>query len=451
MSFRYHIAFKLRAYYEQSTARQIQLHVSFNSQRLILATGCTLDYPEAWDGGSQSVLLSYKGKRGATSLSINTELRKQKEQMELACQYFAVNDIVPSPAQLSEKYYERLGIKKSKKEVVKTVRAKSGKFFDVYQAFIDECGEKNAWTEATYEKMAALKVDLLAFRKDVSFEDLDEAGLTDFVCYLRDRKILHTPRKKKEDREENDKESTIGLKNSSIKKKLDFLRWFLNWATERGYNKNLAYKTFRPTLKATQKKVIYLTKEELERLKAFEIPADQSNLEAVRDVFLFCCFSGLRHSDARNLKRLDVKDDHIEITTVKTADSLSIELNSVTRAILEKYKDVPFPENRALPVLTTQAMNREIKTLCKLVGINEQIRITTYRGNQRKDEIKEKWGLVGTHTGRRTFIVTCLSLGIPPNIVMKWTGHSDYKSMKPYIDIVDSIKASEMTKLDNVL
>jgi len=32
--------------------------------------------------------------------------------------------------------------------------------------------------------------------------------------------------------------------------------------------------------------------------------------------------------------------------------------------------------------------------------------------------------------------------------VMKWTGHSDYKAMKPYIDIVDSIKASEMTKLD---
>ena len=31
---------------------------------------------------------------------------------------------------------------------------------------------------------------------------------------------------------------------------------------------------------------------------------------------------------------------------------------------------------------------------------------------------------------------------------MKWTGHSDYKAMKPYIDIVDSIKATEMTKLN---
>ena len=62
-----------------------------------------------------------------------------------------------------------------------------------------------------------------------------------------------------------------------------------------------------------------------------------------------------------------------------------------------------------------------------------------------------KWELVGTHTGRRTFIVNALSLGITPNIVMKWTGHSDYKAMKPYIDIVDSIKASSMTKFDGLI
>ena len=31
---------------------------------------------------------------------------------------------------------------------------------------------------------------------------------------------------------------------------------------------------------------------------------------------------------------------------------------------------------------------------------------------------------------------------------MKWTGHSDYKAMKPYIDIACSIKASEMSKMN---
>ena len=66
-------------------------------------------------------------------------------------------------------------------------------------------------------------------------------------------------------------------------------------------------------------------------------------------------------------------------------------------------------------------------------------------------ELETGCQLVGTHTGRRTFIVNALSLGITPNIVMKWTGHSDYKAMKPYIDIVDSLKASSMTKFDGLI
>ena len=51
----------------------------------------------------------------------------------------------------------------------------------------------------------------------------------------------------------------------------------------------------------------------------------------------------------------------------------------------------------------------------------------------------------------RTAIVNALSLGIPPSVVMKWTGHSDYNAMKPYIDIVDSIKAESMAKYNNLL
>lgn len=90
----------------------------------------------------------------------------------------------------------------------------------------------------------------------------------------------------------------------------------------------------------------------------------------------------------------------------------------------------------------------DIKELCELAGIDEEIRITTYKGNQRIDEIRKKYELIGTHTGLRTFFVNALSRGIAPNVVMKWTGHSDYKAMKPYIDIVDSIRAREMSKMD---
>ena len=451
-----HIAFKLRPYGKQRTVYQIQLHVTYDCNRVILSTGCQVTSLEAWDPQNQWVVSGYKGPKGETDVEMNNTLRKMKDQMDTAFKYFEVNEERPTLSQVVERYHRKMdGIepqKKKDKETEKKDRPKKNPgLLDVYQMFVTECGEKNAWTIATFKKMATLKEDLLSFKKNVSFSDLDEKGLTAFVHYLREKKVLNSPRKKKGDRDKYDDEDVIGLKNSTIQKKLGFLKWFLKWATDHGYNTNLAYKTFRPTLKTTQNKVIYLSKSELERLRQLEIPVGVSSLEAVRDVFLFCCFSGLRHSDVYNLRKNDIKDDHIEVTTIKTGDSISIELNNVTREILHKYKDYPFTDNRVLPVIQNQPMNRHLKDLCKLAGINEQIRVTTYKGNQRKDEIKEKWELVGTHTGRRTFIVNCLSLGIPPNVVMKWTGHSDYKAMKPYIDIVDSIKASEMTKLDNLL
>ena len=299
--------------------------------------------------------------------------------------------------------------------------------------------------------MAALKNDLHTFDDNLSFEDLTETTLTQWMIYLRDSKKLRTPRKKKEERNEYNKEDFLGLKNSTLSKKFDFLRWFLKWATAKGYNSNLAYQSYKPTLKQTQKKVIYLTKDELRQIQSLDLSGPKVHLDTIRDIFLFCCFTGLRHSDVYNLKRTDIKDDHIEITTIKTADSLSIELNKLSRAILEKYKGIQFPGDKALPVIQNQPMNRALKELCRLAGIDEEIRITTYRGKDRQDVIKKKWELVGTHTGRRTFIVSALSLGIPPNVVMKWTGHSDYKAMKPYIDIADKIKAESMSKFDLLL
>ena len=297
--------------------------------------------------------------------------------------------------------------------------------------------------------MAALRRDLSNFKKKLRFSDLTETALTGFVVYLREEKKLNTPRKAKGDRDKYDASDLVGIKNSTIEKKLDYLRWFLKWATEKGYNTNMAYKTFRPTLKKTQKKIVFLTKDEMKTILALELKGEHAYLETVRDIFIFCCFSSLRYSDASALKWNDVKEDHIEVTTTKTADSIHIEINDMMRSIIEKYRSIPDKRSSLVfPYYTNQAMNRDLKKLCKMAKIDEEIRITTYRGNERIDEIKQKWELIGTHTGRRTFIINALSRGIPPSVVMKWSGHSDYKSMQPYIDIVDEIKASEMNKMN---
>lgn len=93
-------------------------------------------------------------------------------------------------------------------------------------------------------------------------------------------------------------------------------------------------------------------------------------------------------------------------------------------------------------------MNDYLKELCKLAEINEPVRMTHFVGHTRIDEVLPKYELIGTHVGRRTFVCNALALGIPAHVVMKWTGHSDYKAMKPYIDIADSIKAKSMERFD---
>lgn len=115
----------------------------------------------------------------------------------------------------------------------------------------------------------------------------------------------------------------------------------------------------------------------------------------LRDVFLFQCFTDLRYSDVFNLRRSDIKGDHIEVTTVKTSDSLIIELNNHSKAILDKYKDVVFENDKVLPVITNQKMNDYLKELAELAGIDELVRQTYYKGNEHIDEVTPKYVLLG--------------------------------------------------------
>ena len=77
---------------------------------------------------------------------------------------------------------------------------------------------------------------------------------------------------------------------------------------------------------------------------------------------------GLRYSDVFNLRRCDVHEDHIDVTTVKTNDTLRIELNEESKGILERYANMTFENDKALPVISNQKMNDSLHELCRLAG-----------------------------------------------------------------------------------
>ena len=399
----------------------IRMRVIFASHRIEFTTGYRIDATK-WDADKQRVKNGCTNKLKQSASDINTDLLRYYTIMQEVFKEYEVKDIMPTPQEIKDSFNNKVN-------PTEEVQEEQKGFWEIFNEFVSECGKQNNWTDSTYEKFAAVKNHIKEFKAEPTFVYFDEEGLNNYVDFLR---------------------KTKDMRNSTIGKQLGFLKWFIRWAFKKGYHQNIAYETFKPKLKNTPKKVIFLTWDELNKLKACNIPQNKQYLERVRDVFLFCCFTGLRYSDVYNLRTSDVKADHIEITTVKTADSLVIELNNHSKAILEKYKDVHFEGNKVLPVISNQKMNDYLKELGELAEINEPIRETYYKGNQRIDEVTPKYALLGTHAGRRTFICNALALGIPAQVVMKWTGHSDYKAMKPYIDIADDIKANAMSRFNQL-
>jgi hypothetical protein len=84
-----------------------------------------------------------------------------------------------------------------------------------------------------------------------------------------------------------------------------------------------------------------------------------------------------------------------------------------------------------------------------LAGFNSVETIVYFKGNKRIEERFFKYDLLCTHTGRRTFVCNALALGIQAETIMKWTGHSTYEAMKPYIAIADEFKRTEMDKFNS--
>ncbi|NLX65374.1 MAG: site-specific integrase [Bacteroidales bacterium] len=403
----------------------IRMRVIFSGKRIEFTTGYRIDVAK-WDSAKERVINGSTNKLDQTASEINADLLRYYSEMQSVFKEFEVQNISPTPEQVKDAF--NASINRVIDDEIKP-DALNVDFKKAFNEFVKECGKQNNWTNSTYQKFSAIKNHLKSFKSELTFDYFDEKGLNNYVEFLRKNK---------------------NMRNSTIGKQLGFLKWFLRWSFKKGYNKNSAYDGFKPKLKNSPKKVIFLTWDELTQLREYQIPEQKQYLERVRDVFLFCCFTGLRYSDVFNLRRSDIKDNHIEVTTVKTADSLIIELNNHSKSILNKYKDIAFQDQKALPVISNQRMNYYLKELAELAGIDEPVRETYYKGNERIDVISPKYSLLGTHAARRTFICNALSLGIPANVVMKWTGHSDYKAMKPYIDIADDIKANAMSKFNQL-
>ena len=401
---------------------QLQCRIKWGSSRFIVTvnTGYRVN-PERWDSEQQRCSPgSFHGARRVPAATINAEIFRYASVVDEVFTEFSRQGVFPSVPDVRAAGQARLSYQSE-------VPA-SEDVFAAFDQFCMEQGTKNAWTDGTHTKWRVFRRHLAAWRPGLHWSDFDDAGLTSFVTYLREKR---------------------GHKNSTVRRMLSFLRWFLGWAVSKGYYSSEAFRDFRPKFRGQDlRPVIFLTWEELMRLWEWQPETEPVLMEQVRDIFCFCCFTSLRFSDVMNLCWPDVGPESFKLTTVKTAEPLEIQLNRWSSELLWRYVDAGLPGERVFPLISNQVFNRNLHDLCHICEIDEPVHVTWYRGSERFDEVHPKWELVSSHCGRRTFICNALAMGISPTVVMQWTGHEDYKAMRPYIAVSQDTKAEAMALFD---
>ncbi|MBQ3690177.1 MAG: tyrosine-type recombinase/integrase [Bacteroidales bacterium] len=303
---------------------------------------------------------------------------------------------------------------------------KTGGILALFDRFYIETAKLKGWVDNTCKKYSSLRSKLA--RYEITAADFNADFFNVFVG----------------------DEIKNGLKNTTIRKDVILLKSFGRWLFENDFIKE-DLSRFSVRLKwsgGNNKAVVFLEWSEVKALLSAADGSLSGTIELTVDMFLFSCFTGLRFSDVRGLRVSDIKNGKIYVVTKKTSDSLEIELNKYSTKIFEKYKSVT-PDGFLFPPVSIQLANRNLKAIFLRLGLSRAVKKISFSGSERSERVVPLCEAISFHAGRRTFVVECLRRGISPSVIMKWTGHSDYSAMKPYIAIVDTLKASEMSKFNN--
>lgn len=289
--------------------------------------------------------------------------------------------------------------------------------------------KKKIWDNPIFDKLSAVQTQVHRMNPELKMEEITASTLDEYQKFLvRD-----------------------GFLNSTIENHISYFKQILKWADEKGYLKHgeevLKHKTAK--LEQTKPKAVnFLTWEEFEKLYSYEFKKEESHLELTRDRFCFCCATSLRHSDIEILKKADFDnyDDPTSFSFVskKTHDELTIFLNKYSKDIYQKYKDIPTKNGLLFPPKSNQKMNDNLKVIAQMLGFTRNITKMQFCGKERVDETNRLCDVIGTHSARRTFVVHAMEMGWSPQLVMSFTGHEDYETMRPYIAITDKTRKKMM-------
>jgi site-specific recombinase XerD len=292
-------------------------------------------------------------------------------------------------------------------------------FLELYdehnRKFKELIGTKDHSSE-TYKRHKVSKKHVYDFIKevykveDLSFDKVDYRFLCDFEHYLK---------------------SVRKCNQNSTMKYIKNMGKIVNQAHAEGYMSINPFSKFKLSFEKVKRDP--LTEKEVKAIISLEL---DERLEKIRDLFVFCIYTGLAFVDLENLTMNDLHEDKEGILWIaknrnKTDVEFRIPVLSIPKALIEKHADHPLrcTKKMVMPVVSNQKYNAYLKEIAALAKIRKKLT---------------------THLARHTFATTItLANGVPIEVVSKMLGHSSIRTTQIYAQVQERLIKNSMEKLMN--
>ena len=270
--------------------------------------------------------------------------------------------------------------------------------------------DRKASTLENYRKQYRRLAAFLQYEykvEDIPFKELKREFIEKYVIYL----------------------STVrGMLPGTLPNAIKKLKLMSYTAFKNGWIASDPFAGFRVAAKYRDRR--FLPESELQAVMDVQVPNYKTAI--VRDIFVFCCFTGLAYADVKKLTHDDLHTDPngnmwIIDNRAKTGTQFRVKLLPVAKELVERYRRLKLPDNKVFPVKDCTSMNMSLRHVARHAGLSFNPTI---------------------HLARHTFATTItLSQGVPLETVSKMLGHKHITTTQIYAKITNDKIGRDMDAL----
>jgi integrase len=274
------------------------------------------------------------------------------------------------------------------------------------------------YAKATYQRFHTTKLHVEEFLKskkknDIALADLNKGFLIDIEHYFKSKKDCN---------------------HNTTVKYIRIVMMIVRLGIDYGWISKDPFFGFKQSLQEVKRG--HLLEDELDRLENTEI--SNKRIEVIRDMFVFCCYTGLAYADVSKLKPSNIisyPDGSLWINTSRTKTDVDSHIPLLPKAIeiIGKYKDHPETDIKGtvLPIRSNVKFNAYLKEVADICQIDKNLT---------------------THLARHTFATTVtLNNDVPIETVSKMLGHKNIKTTQIYAKVLDKKVGADMKILQERL